>query len=121
MKKIIFILAIVSSSFIDIKAQSISCQELMDYVYNKGNRKDYIETHLLTRSAWLSSIESYTVDNKIVVIAGIKNNGYEKKYIFCDVPSKTWDTFYGNRMLILNETIGEQFREYIFPYQCNCK
>ncbi len=121
MKKIIFIITIVLSSFIEINAQSVSCQELMDYVYSKGSRKDAIENYLLTKSSWLNSIESYTVDNKIVVIAGIKNNGYEKKYIFCDIPSKVWDIFYGNRRLILNKTIGEQFREYIFPYQCECK
>lgn len=121
MKKIILILTFISFFHINVNAQSYSCQELIEYTYRNGEKKDVMESYLLLNSSWLNSIESYLIDGKIIVIASIKNNGFEKPYIFCNIPNDVWDTFYGNRRLILNKTIGQQFHDYIFPFQCDCK
>lgn len=52
-----------------------------------------MESYLLLNSSWLNSIESYLVNDKIIIIASIKNNGFEKPYIFCNIPPDVWNTF----------------------------
>ena len=103
------------------KAQTAPCSQLIDYVYRNGTSKDKIDSVLFTYSSWLKGVESYTIDNKIVVIATLNKNGSTKQYIFCDVPPTIWDTYYKNRMLILDKTLGEQFHEYIYGYKCDCQ
>lgn len=103
------------------KAQTTPCNQLIDYVYKNGRAKDKFDSFLFRYSSWLKEVESYTIDNKIVVIATLSNNGLNKQYIFCDVPPKVWDSFYNNRMFLLDKTVGEQFHEYIYSYKCNCQ
>ena len=121
MKKIIFVITFALCSFSGVIAQSNTCQELINYVEQKGTSKEDIENYHFQNSSWLYSVKSYTVNNKIVVIAGIKNNGYVNKYIFCDIPSDVWETFYRSRVFILKETLGERFHKSIFQYKCACK
>lgn len=104
----------------ELKAQSVSCTDLLQFITQKGYRKGEVSSYQLINSSWLKSVTAYSYDNKIFVVAVIKKNQYDytgKTYIFCGIPSNNWDNFsiYDN-----NPSYGEKFRKYIIDYQCDC-
>jgi hypothetical protein len=124
MKKIIFVLSVVFLfSFNSLKGQTTSCSQLIEYVYKNGTNKGTIDNSLFLTSEWLKKTEAFSIDNSIVVIAEFytnKSHSSSQRYVFCDVPSSNWNTFYNNRRLVLAKSSGEQFHEYIYDYKCNC-
>jgi len=123
MSKTIFILSVLFlCSFSSLKGQTTSCTQLMAYVKTNGISKGTIDNSMFINSEWLRKTEAFSIDNSIVVIADFYDKSHYsfKSYIFCGVPSSNWDTFYDNRMLLLDKSTGEQFREYIYDYKCNC-
>jgi hypothetical protein len=105
-------------------AQSLTCDELINYVEKNGKEKDNVNTFVLS-SDWLKNVTEYTIHDKIVVIAEIQHGSLSwetKKYIFCDIPVENWDEFHpispftGAKML----SYGEKFHKYIYDYKCIC-
>lgn len=122
MKKIVFIILVILISFDSALAQVTSCDQLIDYVNKNGSRKDRIDS-ALNESSWLKKVESFTIENSIVVIAELYTDEHylnSKKYIFCNVPEMEWDAFNNNRKLLLAKSLGELFHEYIYEFKCNC-
>jgi hypothetical protein len=110
-------------SFSSLKGQTTSCRQLIEDVYKYGTSKGTIDNSLFLTSEWLKKTEAFSIDNSIVVIAEFYTNeshSSSQRYVFCGVPPSNWDTFYDNRMLLLDKSLGEQFREYIYDYKCNC-
>lgn len=103
------------------QSQQITCDDLINYVLDKGSRRGSVGSLSLMNSSWLKSVEAYSIENTIVVIAEIKReNSYStKKYIFCGVPSQNWDRF-SSGLYNMDKTYGEKFHDYIMDYQCNC-
>ena len=103
-------------------SQSVSCEDLMEYVKKEGYRKGSVTSILLIDSSWLNEVEAWKVDDVMAVIAEIKKDQWgisTQKYIFCGIPSSNWSAFqYGT--YDYGSTYGERFHKYIMDYKCNC-
>jgi len=101
--------------------EQTSCEELINYATKNGSRIGSLSAFSLMNSEWLKSVDAYSIEDVIVVIAEIKkDNSYStKKYIFCNVPSQNWDNF-SSSWSERNKTYGEKFHDYIMNYQCAC-
>ena len=120
MKKIIFFASLIFS--IGIHAQSVSCEDLMDYVTSKGYNFQSVNSYQLYESSWLNSVKAYKVEGRIAVIAEIKRDDvgfFTKKYVFCGISKSRWDYFYYG-LYDIGKSYGERFHKYIIDYQCNC-
>ena len=108
-------------SFISIHSQDVSCTELMTYIEQNGTNAGSVNSLSLSSSSWLFSVEAYSIENTIAIVATIKGTNSlstKPKYIFCGVPKGNWDSFYGT--LIKND-YGDRFHKYIMDYKCNCE
>jgi hypothetical protein len=102
-------------------SQEIGCDELLEFIKEKGYDKGTISNYTLD-SSWLYKVTAYEYEYKTYVVAEIKKNEYSyqtEKYIFCGVPNMNWTNFrfggYGDL-----ESYGERFHKYIIDYKCNC-
>ncbi|WP_027127300.1 hypothetical protein [Gelidibacter mesophilus] len=115
-----FVLSLISlNSF----GQDVKCNDLIDYVVKKGTYKNSVFPIQLISSDWLNKVEAYSIENKIIVIAEIKNDelfSTNKKYIFCGIPTENWNAFYVG-LNDLDKSFGERFHKYIFDYKCDCE
>jgi hypothetical protein len=77
---------------------------------------------IILSSSWLSKVEAYDYESKVIVIAEIKGEGsfFPKKYIFCNVPVENWKYFEGLSPISSSKTYGERFHEAIIDYKCDC-
>ena len=98
-----------------------SCQNLLNYIQQKGYHKDTLSNYTLD-SEWLYEGKAYDLNRKIYIIAKIKKNEYSYQtntYIFCDIPSSNWYNFkngdYGD-----SESYGNRFHKYIINHKCDC-
>lgn len=101
-----------------VKAQTVSCQEVYEFILDKGYKANSIS--LTYSSSMLTKVERYTYDGKNYVVGFIKANDYDYKglpYLFCGISSYDWSGFYVNYM----NSPGEAFHKYIMPYKCNCR
>jgi hypothetical protein len=122
--KMIMLLVLFLSIPIFLNAQDVTCEELIDYVEENGD-KDWwtLESHELLRSDWLNEVYCYEVDDVLVVVAEFKK--YEtfqweyQKYIFCNIPKRNWENFKSIR-IDMTEGYGKKFHKYIFNYKCDC-
>jgi hypothetical protein len=121
MKKIFLTLGLVISMSSLSYSQEVKCNDLLDYIVEKGYKKTTLQSYILN-SSWLYKVTAYSYDYKIYVVAEIKENEYSYKtntYIFCGIPSMNWQNFqyggYGDPT-----SYGERFHKYILDYQCNC-
>lgn len=102
-----------------LHSQSMECEELMEYVKDEGFKKGSLNNVDMKSSSWLEEVTAYEVEDIIVVIASIRKDEWgvnREDYIFCDIPSSNWDSFYYN----LHESFGELFHKNIMDYRCNC-
>ena len=114
---ILFILA-----FIGAKAQEVSCEDLKNFIEEKGMYQ-YSLSNITLKSSWLYKVTCYSYDMKYYVIAEIKANEYSyttKSYIFCGIPYSNWSNFKNGYNYSDSRTYGERFHAYIIDYQCNC-
>ena len=115
MKRILLALLIpISSLFF---AQSVSCNDLVEYVQKKTSYPDRVTP---MTSKMLAKVEYYEVDDSGLVIAYIKRNEWEfsgKPYIFCGISYRRWSAFKSDGMI---NGYGEAFHKYIIDYTCKC-
>ncbi len=100
-----------------LNAQSISCQELYDFIVEEYDSKDQVTCY---GSSMLTKVTRYTYDGNGFVVAFIKQNDYDFRgspYIFCGVSSWTWSSF---KISGMGDSWGEAFHEYIFGHKCAC-
>lgn len=116
-----FLIFLFSLSFFISFSQEISCNDLLDFIVEKGYNKGTISNYTLD-SSWLYKVTAYEYDYKIYVVAEIKPNEYSyqtETYIFCGIPIMNWSNFrfggYGD-----SKSYGERFHKYIIDYKCNC-
>lgn len=120
MKKIIFFASLIFS--IGIHCQSVSCDDLLNYVTSKGYNFQSVSSIQLINSSWLKQVDAYKIEGKIAVVAEIKRDdiGFStKKYVFCGISESRWDYFYYG-LYDIGKSYGERFHKYIIDYQCNC-
>jgi hypothetical protein len=120
MKKIILIIILFTLSY-NSYSQKVSCEDLLNFVKEKGYDKGVISNYIL-ESSWLYKVTAYEYEYKTYVVAEIKKNEYSyqtETYIFCGIPNMNWTNFkyggYGD-----SESYGERFHKYIIDYKCNC-
>jgi hypothetical protein len=104
------------------KAQEVSCEELIAFIKEKGQKSEEV-TSLSLDSSWLNNVTLYKYDGKYYVIAKIKKDEYgysTKSYVFCNIPYSNWSSFHSPYNFITHGTYGERFHEYIIDYVCNC-
>jgi hypothetical protein len=109
-------------SMTSIKAQNITCQDLLEFVIDNGRYKGEVSSITLINSSWLKSVKAYEYKGKVYVIAEIKDNEYSYQtstYIFCGIPLRNWDNF-ENYFSDTNLSYGQKFHKYIINYKCNC-
>lgn len=101
--------------------QQVSCEDLFEFIINKGYKKGAVSSYTMN-SSWLNEVTAYSYENKIFVVAKIKENEYSyntNSYIFCGIPSMNWTNFvyggYGD-----DDSYGKRFHKYIMDYKCNC-
>lgn len=102
-------------------SQSITCNELYNFISENGYKKATINSYTMN-SSWLQKVMAYSYEYKIYVVAEIKReNSYSTStYIFCNIPSQNWTNFqYGS--FGDSDSYGERFHKYIYDYKCNCK
>jgi hypothetical protein len=119
-KKEVLVLMILLSTT-QLKAQNVSCEELIKHVKDNGDKIGNVGVYQLMDSSWLKEVTAYSIQNKIVVVAEIKDDKTSwitHKYIFCDIPKSNWESF--DSPYDLNTTFGERFHTYIIDYKCNC-
>jgi hypothetical protein len=76
-------------------SQTVSCEELAEFIEENGYQKATIPSYILN-SSWLSDVTAYEYEYKIYVFAEIKKDEYTyqtKTYIFCGIPSLNWTNF----------------------------
>ena len=117
--KFIIILLVTLSLNSKLNAQSVKCEDLMQFLVTYGE-EDEIPSYYLN-SSWLYGVTAYTYNDVIYVVAEIKANEYSyntNKYIFCGISTLDWMLF----QLGDSETFsfGERFHKYIINYKCNC-
>ncbi|SDS49856.1 hypothetical protein SAMN04515667_2311 [Formosa sp. Hel1_31_208] len=117
MKKFLFLLLFSTFFSFQVKAQSISCQELFETV------TEYYSNDSVTclGSTMLVKVEYYKIEGNGFVVAYIKSNAYDfngSPYIFCGISQQRWSAFKTNGMY--GGSWGESFHEYIRDYTCNC-
>jgi len=103
-------------------SQTVDCNDLMKYVKENGKKIHSITSIQLINSSWLSWIDAYEIEGKIVVIAKIKKDKISlssKEYIFCDINRRNWDNF-SLGIYDFGKSYGERFQKYIFNNQCAC-
>lgn len=104
-----------------IYSQTVSCNDLLDFIVEKGYKKATLESYVMS-SSWLNKVTAYTYDYKTYVVAKIQREGSytTSTYIFCGIPSQNWSNFqygsYGD-----SDSYGERFNKYIMDYKCDCK
>ena len=105
-------------SLVLINAQSVSCEDLADFIIKNQDRKDTvtpITSSMLAKATW------YEYDGKGFVIAFLKSSDYDFKgrpYIFCGIEWIRWFNF---KYEGLKSSYGKAFHEYIIDYTCNCE
>ncbi|EDM44950.1 hypothetical protein SCB49_02479 [unidentified eubacterium SCB49] len=122
MKKQLTIFTIILLCFIvKTNGQSVSCQELHDFIVEEGYQSSTVSSYTMN-SSWLKKVTKYTYNYKNFVVAEIKKNEYSYQtntYVFCGISDYNWSQFkyggYGE-----SDSYGERFHKYIFDYQCNC-
>ncbi len=136
MKRFILLLLISIPFF--VTSQNISCKELLNYVESDGHL--VLSNNAPILSEWLGNVKAYSMvkedpslykvadmikhydsDGVYAIIAEIYSDDIlrtKRKYIFCGVPIKNWNTF--NSSLYLYFSRGEMFHKYIMNYRCNC-
>lgn len=98
-------------------AQSVSCNDLVNYAKAKDPYPDVVRTY---GSSMLVKAEYYEVEDTGLVIAYIRKNEYDftgKPYIFCGISSRRWSTF---KIEGITGSYGKAFHAYIMDYTCNC-
>jgi hypothetical protein len=120
MKKALLII-LFSITLLNTYSQQVKCDDLLDFIEENGYKKATLQSYILS-SSWLYKVTAYSYENKVYVVAEIKENEYSFKtniYIFCGIPSMNWQNFqfgsYGDQT-----SYGERFHKYIINYQCNC-
>lgn len=106
---------------LSLSAQTVSCEELMDFIETKGMYNSSLSSYTLD-SSWLTKVTLYSYDMNYYVVANIKPNEYSytsKPYIFCGIPYRNWLNF-KNGSYGVTDSYGERFHKYIFNYQCDC-
>lgn len=119
-KGTILMFFVVAFSF-NVQAQAVKCDDLIHLISEDGKYMSEVTQPGIIQSSWLKSVTAYEYDGKIFAIAIIKRNDYDsigKKYIFCNIPMKNWDSFAHSFQVTL--TFGEKFHKYIIDYECNC-
>ncbi|MFV0207939.1 hypothetical protein [Empedobacter sp. UBA1574] len=117
MKNIILLILFVFTPL--VKAQTTSCQDVYEFILDKGYKANSINLAVYS-SSMLVKVERYTYDGKNFVVGFIKQNDYDSKgapYLFCGVSSYDWSSFQYNYL----SSAGEAFHKYIMPYKCNCR
>ncbi|PHR10651.1 MAG: hypothetical protein COA40_13540 [Aequorivita sp.] len=107
---------------LNLSAQSVTCEDLMDFIETEGMYSSSVSSYTLD-SSWLSKVTLYSYDMNYFVVAHIKTSEFSyasTPYIFCGIPYRNWLNFkngsYGD-----TDSYGERFHKYIFNYQCDCK
>ena len=119
-----FFLNIAISLFFGVPlfAQTVPCKDLEKFIINNGYSKGSVDNWTLS-SSWLKKVAAYSYDNKLFVVAEIKEDDFgfnTRTYIFCNIPTENWDRFrYG--IFDPGKSFGERFHKYIFDYKCNCR
>lgn len=117
MKKTGLIILASVLNFAEIKAQTISCQELYEVVTENYDNRDAVNVMM---STMLTKAVYYTVDGNGFVVANIKRNDFDMQgapYIFCGISSQRWARFKSEGMY---GSWGEAFHKYIRDYICDC-
>ena len=106
---------------LNLSAQSVSCEELLNYIETKGMYNSSVSSYTLD-SSWLTKVTLYSYEMNYFVVANIKANEYSytsKPYIFCGIPYSNWLRFYSGGYGD-TDSYGERFHKYIFDYKCDC-
>lgn len=127
MNKYLLILLIVCCLPVISFSQTISCEDLLEYVEDEGRSEGEVSSFTLALaldkgSSWLKEVKGYSVENTIVVVAEIKRDDFgfsTDKYVFCGVPSSNWRNF-KSAFTDSDMSYGEKFHKYIMDYKCNC-
>ena len=121
MKRILLTI-IFTLAFIGAKAQDVSCEDLKNFIKQKGYKQEEVIS-LTLDSSWLHNVVLYKYENKYYVIAEIKKDDFgfsTKSYVFCNIPYSNWTNFHSLYVISSNTTYGERFHKYIKDYICNC-
>jgi hypothetical protein len=100
-----------------IQAQTMSCQEAMEIVFENYDYKDNV---VPIGSTMLAKATYYTIEGSGYVVAYMKSNQYDlqgRPYIFCGISSQQWAKFKSDGTY---GSWGESFQNYIMNYTCNC-
>lgn len=119
--KKILLIGIICIYCLIARTQTISCDELYNFIVENGYKKTTIHRYVMN-SSWLNKVTAYSYNYKLYVVAEIKKNDFDfnpKSYIFCLIPSQNWFNFqYGAYRD--SDSYGERFHKYIMDYKCNC-
>jgi hypothetical protein len=127
MKKYFLLLLVLCCLPVISFSQSVSCEDLIDYVKEEGHSEGEVSSFTLALamdkgSSWLKEVKGYSLENNYIVIAEIKKDEFgfsTAKYIFCGIPSSNWRNF-KNGLSDLGMSYGEKFHKYIIDYKCKC-
>jgi hypothetical protein len=113
----LLIFLIFCAGSLGIQAQTMSCQEAMEVVFENYDYKDNVVPN---GSAMLAKATYYTIEGSGYVVAYMKSNKYDlqgRPYIFCGISSQQWAKFKSEGTF---RSWGEAFQNYIMNYTCNC-
>jgi len=103
----------------NIKAQNISCNELLQAVVTGADHYSEVNSMALISSSFLDEVDAYEYEGVLFVVAKFKPKSgqfYGSTYIFCGVSKSNWNSFKNG----FSGTYGERFHEYIRDYTCGC-
>lgn len=119
----LFLTILLSLPLLEIKGQTMRCGDLLDFVVRNGHYKGEVSSLALINSTWLKSVTAYRYKNSIFVVAAISTDKYRfssKKYIFCGIPTRNWESF-ADGLVDFDLSYGEKFHKYIMEYKCDCR
>ncbi len=121
MKQIILLFTVSLALSINSQAQTVSCDDLLEFIEDKGYLQGTVSNYTMN-SSWLYKVTAYNYEYEVYVVAEIKKSEFSSQtttYIFCGIPSRNWSNFknggYGD-----SESYGDRFHKYIMDYQCAC-
>ena len=121
MRKIFVLLSVLlSMNLVSAECQSVSCTELKEFVVENGSKVGEVASYQTIYSDWLKSVQAYSYDNILFVVAQIKPNQYSltfQSYIFCGIPMSNWNNF---KIYDMEPSWGKKLHKYIKDYTCNC-
>jgi len=119
MKKILILSFLLAVIGYNIKAQNISCNELLQAVVTGADHYSEVNNMALISSSFLDEVDAYEYEGVLFVVAKFKPKSgqfYGSTYIFCGVSKSNWNSFKNG----FSGTYGERFHEYIRDYTCGC-